>query len=497
MTPMMPIGTSHTAERWREQRRRRRIMYGRWRGDLEERARLLVGGLRREAWGFLDQATNPLRQLAVQFATLYDDEPAVEHSEATDEQLAIFELALKDAGYWALMQRVQRDTVAIRDMFVRLDVGPDGELVPEQVYPDLVAEERYDVAGRRLIRFPYLRLRELDGAPAWCWDVLEVRGGVGTYRVVADEGGRPEGPDLSELFLRTPYDTPAPPGGLTGAMYPYLRTDGEPYVPVVRYRPAVLGTRSWDPWEWIEVVEGTLNVAVYWSLWGHVLRSASWPQRYLIGAIPRGGAPSGGSPGSVRHEVVTDPATVLLLAREEAYDGQPVAGQWAPAGDPEALARAVERYEARIGAGVGVTSSDLTRTSGDPRSGYALAVSREAQREQQRRLIPAFRQGDIVALEIIATLLNTSGALPVQLPERGWRPSYVALPLSVEERAALRDEVFALVDRGYLDEVDAIRRLSSAGLTRAEARAELGRIRSEGASARGELERSEGGIGGE
>lgn len=474
-TPELPYGDSRVSTRWREQRRRRRLLEGDWHGDLVQRANELVGNLRRSAWGFLDQSANPLRQLCDQFATIYDHEPVVKGSSASDLDVVILEGAAADSGYWALMQRVQRDTVGVRDFFVRLDIDDEAQLVYERIWPDIVYDVEYDDGGQRVMQFAYLRIRKdpKTGAKAWYWDVLEVDGGVGRYAVVADAGGAPLGEDYSAEFLTDVNGQPAPPGGLTGDRYPYQGVAG-PYVPVVRYRAQLLGRQQWDYRTWIEVVEGSLNVAVYWSFWAHALRNASWPQRYAAGVHARAQMISGDSLAP-RREVTTDPAVLLEFELDEGYTGQPVIGQFQPGADIATLSSAVSTYESRIAAGVGISPSDLTRTSGDPRSGYALAVSNEALRKAQRRFEPAFRQGDMVALSIMAALLNR--ALALSMPESGWRVEYVALPLSVEERRELRSETFDLLDRGFIDQVEAMRRLNGSTMTREQARIELERVR--------------------
>lgn len=465
MSLELPYGDGAIGTRWREQRRRRRMLYGGWRNDLSMRAQSLVGTERKRAWKFMDMSANPFMQLCEQFSTLYDREPQVKHATAGDLPTAVMEVALETCGYWALMQRVQRDTVGIRDMFVRLDIDDEAQLVCEQVFPDYVGQVRYDMAGRKLKRFEQLVARpnlpeDRPGEDRWFWDVLEVDDKTGSWKVMRDAGGKP-GDDVTRFF-REPGE------------YPYVRRNGRPFIPVARYRAAVLGVRHWDYSEWQEVVEGSLNVAVYWTFWGHVYRAASWPQRYAVGVSP---VTSTTGDEDARQGVETDPATLLLLKLAPGYEGQPLVSQWGPGGDVDSMAKAVSMYEARIAAGVGISPSDLTRTSGDPRSGYALAVSREAQREQQAKLKPAFRQGDIVALEIIAALLNRMPDLP-ELPESGWRPDYVSLPLSVEERRELRDEVFALLDRRYIDEIEAMRRLNGHTMSRQEAAQELERVRS-------------------
>lgn len=479
--PQLPMVGGSIGERWHEQRRRRRILYGRWHPDLVRRAKKLIGSERRRAWGYLDQSANPFRQLADQFSTLYDHEPNLRNEKANDKQQDALEEALNEAGYWALMQRVQRDTVGIRECYLRIDVTDDGELVLEQVFPDMVSGERFDRTGRRLQRFAYLRPRADPGAEnkvAWFWDVFEVVGGVGTYSVRRFDKKEMEGDAVSDLFLMTSSGGDAPAGGLTGNEYPYLDGEREAFIPVVRHRAAVLGSSThYDPFDWHEVVEGSLNVAVYWSFWGHVLRQAGWPQRYSIGCHIKGTGIVG---EDRREQVEADPAILLHFTADGKFEGTPSVGQFAPGADALQLAGGIERYEARIAAGVGVSPSDLVRTSGDPRSGYALAVSREAQREQQRKLTPAFRQGDRQALQIIAILLNQAQIedLP-ELPEKGWTPKYVSLPMSADERRAVIEEALKLLDEGFIDEVEAMQMISGHTMSRAEAKAKLERLKVE------------------
>lgn len=481
--PPLPMSTDGTGDRWLEQRRRRALLEGGWRELLAERVKTIVGSERRSAWGYLDMSANPFRQLCDQFATLYDSEPSVTNADASESELADFEEALELSGFWAFMQRVQRDTVGLRDLFVRFDVDDDGTLVFEEIWPDYVRDVVYDAAGRQIRSFAYLvpRTDPTDMRTAWFWDVFTLTSerdrDVGQVQVLRDRGGVPDPDrDMSRHFLVDVDGDKAPDGGLVGDAYPYRNGEGSAFIPIVRYRAEVLGSRTWDWQTWIEVVEGSLNVAAYWSFWGHLLRNASWPQRYSIGVVARSSAILAQEEGPGVRAIVTDPATLLEFDVSEGFTGQPTVSNFAPGGDVEATARSVQTYEARIAAGVGVGPSDLMRTS-DPRSGYSIAISREAQRESQRRLKPAFRQGDILALGIIAVLLNR--VRDEQVPERGWRPDYVSLPLSAEERRALREEVFAELDRGFLDEVEALRRLRGYTLSRAAAKAELERIKAQ------------------
>lgn len=474
-----------TAERWDHTRLRRRILYGKWGADLEERMRELVGTVRKEAWGRADKAANPFKALCSQLATLYDRAPGLGNREdATGGAAEVLRDALADAGLWSFMQRIQRDTLGMREMVVRVDTTDEGELTFLPAYPDTVNITMDPRRPGRIIRYEELQERhtdpdDLSSDTAWVWEVIEVVDGrEPSQRFVLDHQGSPAldpDADVSHLYLGSEH-----PGGKRGEDYPYRWADGRPFVPAVLYHAAVTGC-TWDPFEGEEAVEATLNVGVYWSFWGHVLRACSWPQRYAAGVTVAGASVDTGA-GKARAEVVTDPATVLMLETQYGFEGQPVIGQWQPGGDPVAIASAIAAYERRIVAYLGLSPADLHRVSGDPRSGYAIAITREAQRESSRRIEPSFRRGDLQLLSYAAALLNRwaegrdENGQPLRpLPELGWRIDYEGIPLSIEERRALREEAADLLARGMIDEAGYLSRVE--GLSREEALRQIAAVR--------------------
>lgn len=470
--PPVPVGPD--AERMNHTRLRRRIMYGEWREDLHARMQLQIGTVRKEAWGEPDMTANVLRSVCVQYATLYDRGPQIVNPSASPDDVTLLETALATAGLWSLMQRVQRDTMGFREMLLTFEIDDEtGEIAFRSVFPDLCMVENDPTDVTKHLMVAELRYR----GDAWLWDVWDVRDPAAPSFTIRKNGRN--GPDMTQRGdVTADYG-----GGMSGSayldVYSYLDEKGQPvpFVPYVTYHAANTG-RQWDSWEWVEVVEATLNVGVLWSFWTHVVRDGSWPTRYALGVRLQGRQTEGHHEHTSRQAIVTDPATVTMLEQLANFEGQPLLGQWAPGGDPEVLARAIAGYERRVVTYIGLSPADVQRVSGDPRSGYALQITREAQREAQVRLEPTFARTDVQLLRCVAAMWNrwAEGAGKSTIPEKGWRARYKALPLTVEERRELREEVEWLLSKGYIDDVEAFRRIEAPDLTRAEAEAELARL---------------------
>ena len=224
----------------------------------------------------------------------------------------------------------------------------------------------------------------------------------------------------------------------------------------------------------LELYEGTLNVAVYYSFLGHILRAASWPQRYAAGVrVPGAELLDEDGDGRNRRGIITDPATLLILEIDPDNPGGANIGQWAMSADAEMFMGVLAKYERRLASFAGINAADQVRMDGDPRSGYAVSVSREAQREVQRRYEPQFRAGDLELLGKSAAIKNrlAGGAYP----ESGYVQSYQGIPLSLEERRMQREELLALLEAGLLDRVSAYQELHP-GMSRARAEQDLAAI---------------------
>ena len=126
--------------------------------------------------------------------------------------------------------------------------------------------------------------------------------------------------------------------------------------------------------------------------------------------------------------------------------------------DPEKLLTAIAQYEYRVATAGGISPSEIQRTSGDPRSGYSLSISRQGQREAQRKFSAVMRAADERVMSKTASLCNRF--LGEQLPESGYRVSYQSLPLSPEEMRATREDVIQKLNAGLISPIDAIQMLN-------------------------------------
>lgn len=452
-TPSPPIPKNEIdAERWEHTRLRRRMLYGSWSGDLNDRLRKQIGNVRKEAWGSPDLSSNVFRSVVSQLAVQYDRWPTIGHDDGATELTA----AIEKSGLWPLMSRVQRDCLGLREMFVRVSISSDGDLTYRPVFPDLVVAHSHPDRPSIPVSMREARLREdpETGSSAWSWDIIDISDPAHPiFKIVSLEGA-----DLTERFTGS--------ADLSGENFPYRKSDLTPFIPYAVYH-ASESAALWDSFEASELVEGSLTCAVLWSFYAHAVRSASWPQRYAVGVeIPNLDMVDDGGSSTGRAAVVTDPATVLMLKTAEDGTGQAMIGQWASGADPEVLQRSIVAYERRVCAYAGLSGSDILRQSGDPRSGYAISVSRSAQREAQRRWEPMFRAGDVRLLSISAAMLNRAHG--ADLPETGYRIGYEGVPLSTEEIKGQREHIVSMLELGLMDLADAYQALH-VGTTRPDA----------------------------
>jgi len=420
--PPPPLDAANI-ERVEHTRLRRRIMYGRHESDLRSLLHDQLGSVRADAWGNRpDMSANPFQSLWTQASMLYAVEPEVGHDDDSGRELLA---RVAEAGYWALMQRVQRDTLGFREMFLRVTVD-HGALVFRPVFPDMVeAKARAQRPSQPLI------VGEWEEHADFEWVRRTADAVSGTYTVQAHIDGVDR--DVSGEVLGD-HDRAVAAAHI---------------LPYSVFHAAETGW-LFDAWTSQEVVCASLWIGLYLTEFGHVMRNASWPQRYAAGVVVEGAGVDG-----ARQEVVTDPATVLLLGVREG--AQPMVGQWGSPADPEAILRAVAMYERRALQGAGLHPPDVTRQSADIRSGYSLAVARESVREQQRFFAPQFLRGDRQTLRLCAALLNEAEGR--NYPLDGYQIRYRGLPPSPAEDRLRIDTITALLDRGVITTDEARERL--------------------------------------
>ena len=417
-----PAPDSETTVRWHEGQRRGRLLDGLWRYDLRLALSREFEPRRRRLQGPADVTKNLFRSLISQIAVLYDRPPLVKHDNAA--AVDAMDAITSSAGLWQLATQLQQSALGLREAAYRFDVPPGGSprllarVVPSYLMWAVATPADPDVP---VTAHEYRIRKNPEGKQIWTRDVLSIADpDRPIFRVENAEGTE----DLTRQFL---------PGSLSGDAYPYRRNDGTPILPIVLFHATRTG-KMWDPFRGVELVDGTLTIAGLWTQWRHLVRDASWPQRWAVNCVLDGLEPNRET-GDMA--ITTDPATLINFSPK--VPGQSTAiGQFAPGGDPRELGNAIRDYAADLAADFDLSPADIQRTHTDPRSGFAIEVSRSGKRSAQRRFEPQFSRGDIQALETIATLWNR--ATGSELPETGWGIQYRGLPLGIEERKMLMED---------------------------------------------------------
>jgi len=406
-------------ERRHEQGRRQRIMDGTWRKDAYEYLRRLLGARRLDqAWGgeaVVDISTNILREDAEGKSTLYDRPPrfrcVVDGNEVESASLLMNQL-LEAAQYPTLMQDVLAQVIGLNDYCLRYEVKVvDGRLVVE-LHPTspayvLEAIERADDP-----RQPSVVREEWDyqGKPAvrvWTDE---------TTHLETTDGQVIEGTEVEHMQGACPW-----------VLY---HIHGRP--------------RLWLPFYRSEVVESTYRVCMAYSYLDHNLFEASWSQRYTINLAPMGADNQLSLDGTAAPVIDSDPTSVLQLEQvDESKPGS--ASQWRPGADPEVMGRAVARLHGRATLAAGGSDLAVYRKSGNAESAYAMAITREMQREAQVAMAPRMAPSDRLLADRVALAANilVPGVFPAGAD---WRVRYYALPPQREEleRLSLAVELGAL-----------------------------------------------------
>lgn len=450
--------------------KRLRIISGRWLADLQTHLVEHFVNIRREQLGKPDLSTNMLQNVLGQLCALYSGGTSATNPEGSDQQKADFLTAVEGSGWWSMAPENQRSVLAMREGFVRPSIEEDGRMLCRIVTPGVIeatASASDPDIPSMLIE---ARMRTVRDKQVWTWDYYDVRDPSDpTCKILMPrEGATDRDPeDLTQELLGAPQ---------SGADYPYRWTQGDragqPFIPHATYHARRTG-RLWNSYDWLEVIEGTLTMAVLWTFWMHNVKDASWSQRWALNAFLRGLGDQGDL-HSGRQSVVTDPATIMQFAS----DGDNASlGQFTPSVDPKTLGEALRDYEQRVGCYMGLAPSDYER-GGQAESGYAISLKRESVREAQRSYAPLFRRGDAELIGKWAAMYNRTHGTAV--PEDGWELEYAGLPYTAEEVASRLGSLQSQQTLGVASKVDMYLALHP-GTTRETAMDALMRIREENA----------------
>ena len=406
---------------------------------------------------------NVCRQLAV----LYSEEPTVSHIDFDVAPLFGRTGLITRSGLWPLMQMTQQFQLALREVIIRID-APKSGLVYRLVTPDYVYCRAHMDDPDRPIYYQELRLRTHPhtGDFEWvadCLDISDPDYPSFTMHKIKEDGSK--GQDVSDIYMDGP---------LFGDAYPYRDREGRPFLPMVLYHAEKTG-QLWDWSNQSQLTFGSLTSSCLFSMWLACVRDSSWPQRWCLGASLNGLTLEDQNLADRRASITTDPSSILMFHADEGSTGQPMIGQWAAGSDPEKLLESISKYEIRCATAAGI-SGDILRQSGDPRSGYAISVSRDGQRQLARRFAPIQRHFDEELIAKSAILCNRFKG--TNYPEDGYRVQYSQLPLSPDEMKALREDIIIKMEHSLISPVEAIQMLNP-DLDQDAAKMELLRIRRE------------------
>ncbi len=469
-TPAPPLPpTAEASTRWEHTRLRERIMGSVWEDDLRRELAQELGTLRSRAQGVPDQSSNLLKACSQQLSTLYHRPPTVTHATGAEELVDSGGI-LTRAGLWQIMGSLQQQIIALNDYLLGITISPDGRPIYRPVSPSYVVAVPDPNEPDLPIAISELRLRAhpQTGAWAWYWDAWDLR--VPSFRVMSATTN--EAPvDVTALFIQD-GETGEPLADLSGDRYPYL-DDGRPILPYSLYHAERTGGCLFSPFLNSEIVQATLKSGAGYSMFWKAFKDSSYSQRYTVNcAIP--GLGTDGTTEAPRSSITTDPSTILMLSSED--DSQPMVGAWQPASTPGELLDSLTKYELRAAEFMGISPADIQRLGGsnNARSGVAISLSREAQRESARRFTPVMRRSDLETIEKTAGMLNA--ATGSSWPTDGYHIRYAAIPRSSDELEAERRHVVELLQSGLISRVEALQFLEP-GMSREEALRRLDEIR--------------------
>lgn len=378
-------------ERKEHTRLRLRLLRGQHEGDVRRTLVDHIGPTRADVWGTPDLSANPFAESCGQGAILYDATPAIYPqvpSSVTGPDAVVLgaemqrvRSAVLDSMHFLKMQEVQRLTLGLRECAVLVEpVG--GGVRTKVVTPDQldVEVDRHGEWASVKWTVPYKDREQavilFDPARRVC--------------AAYDQHGK----DVSIEVLG---------GDFSGDAYPYLDGAKNPVLPWVCYR-AAFAPETWDAYRGREAVHASLVLGVLYTFYAHSVKNAAWAQKWAVNAFPMGM----GVEGEQRvASIVTDPSSILLFDSEEGK--QAALGSFALTLDPAKLLESIVAYEDRVLRGI--FGSQVTRQTSDVRSGYSLAVAREALMQLQARSLPLFRAGDQKVCSLAAGYLGLDPAL--------------------------------------------------------------------------------------
>lgn len=371
---------------------RRCFLEGGWPVQLGSVMRALLTDAAAQAMPVMDTSHNVLRDTISRLATRYEKAPTVKEGELGELDPMIL---------FADHPTVERYALAYNVAVVSQCVV-DGELVGDVLPPDH-ADIRFGPNGEiRAVRLARPVLGKLNEYTLEEWDLVGL-----TYRVFG-----PKGWELREG-------------------YPWVYTDGKPFIPVTFFR-ASKPPDWWGADRWRELIEATLEEGVAWTIhrYGRLNSSSGLP--YSIDCDVVGQTSEGSDAGQ---SYATAGPTFLMQLQSRANKSG-AAGVLQPAFDPAKDVEAiVAAYNSRMQS-LGLGDTALQR--GGAESGYAIIMRREGLLRLRQSTEAMFRRADQEYVRKAVACTRLWGAGPKE--STSYRISYAAVSMGSAENKELRDQ---------------------------------------------------------
>jgi hypothetical protein len=424
--------SSHERQRWDSTKQMRRILEGttNWRGDIARHMAAHLDPARQEAWGPPMTGINLYKSTVLQLSRLYDKTPIVSHpafdSNPTNQAY------LDSLSLWQQSQQHLIYVMGLRESLIHISYSPPPPGRPLEspinlrlVTPDEVVitplSTNSSIPGR--VQEAVTRT-DLSGKPRDVWDVWDITDpSAPSYRVLDPSKPRHDGSpsDVTGEFMADPNQP-----------YPYIDpTSQAPFLPYVLYHAQDTG-KMWGYDYWSELVDATLDVALLTTFWKHVVKEASWQQKYGID-VELQGQSIVDSGTATRTRVPTDPASILLFRTMSDRGGS--LSSFATPTDPQGVLASINDYIQMTLTSLGIERAQIESSQ----SGVAIQLRRESVRAMQAKIEPNMRLGDQELLNKVAMISNLMGPsgtpiLPTETSTgQPYSIDYPSLPYSREE----------------------------------------------------------------
>lgn len=449
----MPTPTNDIdSARWEHTRLRRNVLGGTWEMDILWRMKEQYGLNQVANMGRPSLAVNLMANSVDQTAILYDAQPVVSNPGLTGPATTAWADVVDGCHLWNLLQDNCRKVVGLREGFVQVLATPAGvqlEVVtPDEIVVDKTTGDASTItAMRRSRRFVVVGEK---GEPVVkdCWELWDISDPLAPVHAVVQADGT--------IITADVYPPAEGADGLVPHTYPWVDEMG-PYLPWTLYR-ARYTSETFDPYYGSELVHGTLDIAIHWTMWGVCLRNNSWPQWWIMDADVPGMSIADASMAALPSppDTIELAPNSILRFKSDGNPGVGKVGQLQPA-DARTMADAILTKQNTILNNVGIHPDDLTPTTSS--SGVAIQLKRSAQRRVALSYVPSFRAADERLFSLMARTNNLFYEGAVQLPVEGWRIDYTLPETSSAEFLADFEKDKELVALGFKSMVDVAMKL--------------------------------------